>query len=275
MLNPSALTGNVLNVVPLDDQGYSANDVLYCAGHVPTAVGRVLYSGGSRYENLGEPTEIESGINYARLYDATENRLIRIDAPMTGGPTGEEGVRWYPTNTRLADSRVLVTGGFTRCCGFDFANLSLELFDYLAYTNGAPPWQVLVSHDEGLSDVAPGPLDYTHVYLLPNAVPAARGDHFDRQVAMIGGSGNVLLFNYADDLSARERFAEPPNGRRGWAQAGPEAIPGLDEPRACKWNTIRAAARLCRSTALTATPPNPTQHRYIARAAGALSAPLT
>lgn len=215
VLDPSDLTGNVLNVVPLDEQGYSANDVLYCAGHVPMADGRVLYSGGSRYENLGKPTEIESGINYARLYDATENRLIRIDAPMTGGPTGEEGVRWYPTNTRLADSRVLVTGGFTRCCGFDFANLSLELFDYLAYKNGAPPWQVLVSHDEGLSDVAPGPVDYTHVYLLPNAVPAARGDHFDRQVAMIGGSGNVLLFNYADDLSARERFAEPPNGRRG------------------------------------------------------------
>lgn len=209
LLDPSTVISGTLKIVPLDEQGSTPTDVLFCGGHAPLADGRILYAGGQRH---GKP---DMGLNYARLYHPNENSFTRIDAPMSGGPGGEEGMRWYPTATRLADSRVLVTGGFTRYGDSKFGNLSIELFDELEYNNGTHPWQLLIPHSEGLSDMTPGIHDYTHVHLLPVPVPAARGNGFDRRVVMFGGSGTMLLFNYNDELPVGDRFMVPPHGHRG------------------------------------------------------------
>lgn len=215
LLDPAKLTGNSSNVVPVDEQGSHASDVLYCAGHGPLADGRVLFSGGARYERLGKPGESELGLNYARLYNPIDNSFMRVGKTMTGGPDGEEGIRWYPTNTRLAGSNVLVTGGFTRYGGSTFGNLSVELFDYQRLDASKNPWHLIVSHRDGLPDMTPDALDYTHVYLLPSPLLPVRGNGFGRQVAMLGGSGKVLLLNYTDELSRRDRFMAPLNGQRG------------------------------------------------------------
>ena len=138
-VNPDSLTSDHLNVIPLDEQALTPGDVLYCAGHIPLPDGQILFAGGTRYQNLGLPDEIEEGINYARIYDAGNNSFKRIDEPMEGGPKGHEGVRWYPTLTRLPDSRTLVTGGFTQCCGKGFGNLSIDVFDSQKYNQKESP----------------------------------------------------------------------------------------------------------------------------------------
>jgi hypothetical protein len=37
---------------------------------------------------------------------------------------------------------------FTRCCGTQFTNLSIEAFDPAAFDANAQPWSVLVTHDK-------------------------------------------------------------------------------------------------------------------------------
>jgi hypothetical protein len=190
-------------------------DVLYCAAHVPLEDGRILYTGGSRYPN-GVDRGPELGLKYARLFNPANNTFVRISTPMLGGPPGLEGVRWYNTNTRLADSRVLVTGGFTEFSDRgDLTNRSVELFDYRRYDQGQNPWMVLVQHGEGRDDMMPGAIDYTQVALLyrPTEV-GSFDDPYARQAAMIGKAGKVLLFNYSDNLSGGQRFTIRPNDQR-------------------------------------------------------------
>jgi hypothetical protein len=224
VLDPAAVdaAAGTLNVTPLDEAGAPADDKLYCAGHVTAADGRILYTGGSRYTGLGTSAEVELGLDYARLFDPTTTTFTRVSAPMQGGPAGWEGVRWYPTNTLLPDGRVLVTSGFTKCCGTWLANRSIEVFDPVALAPGSAsssPWTVLVPHASGPSAVGPDTLDYTIVTALQAPVSAAGRS---RELALFGGEGRVLLFSAAAGIPAADRFASPANGARpdAPAQAG-------------------------------------------------------
>ncbi|MBI3811109.1 MAG: DUF1929 domain-containing protein [Nitrospirae bacterium] len=214
VLNPASLTSGTLSVVPLDEQALTPGDVLYCAGHVPLPDGRIFFAGGSRYQNLGRPDQIEEGINYARIYEAGKNSFERIGEPMKGGPKGHEGVRWYPTLTRLPDSRILVTGGFTQCCGREFGNLSIDVFDPDRYDRKQSPWENLVLHKDVPPELTAGFIDYPHVYLLPKPVASTTGEGGDSSVVMTGGSGEMYLFNVAEGRHGKDRFTAPPNGKR-------------------------------------------------------------
>ena len=219
-LSPEELNaGGSYAVRPIDEKGSPATDALYCAGHSPLADGQIFYTGGSRYENLGREDEVEWGLDYARLYDVDTGEFTRIAAQMRGGPEGLEGVRWYPTNTRLDNGRVLVTGGFTRYGGQMFANLSVEFFDLAKLRADADPWRELVTHERGPAAMAPHAIDYTHVYLLPESAPSPR-DGRGLRVAMIGEPGVVHLFDYGADAKPGLRFAVPTNGARGASAYG-------------------------------------------------------
>ena len=214
LLDPNQLDDTSLNILPIEEQGLSPTDVLYCAGHGFLPDGRILYAGGSSYKNLGMPNEIEMGINSARLYDPIKNTFTRLDWRMQGGPVHSKGKRWYPTITRLPNLQTLVTGGFTECCGKEYANLSVELFDYGQLNSKVSPWKLRVSHKNSTSEMAPGRLNYTHVHVLPQPIPVKNAGESPWQVVMMGGSGKMLLLNQTDKLSPSPRFIRLPHGDR-------------------------------------------------------------
>lgn len=216
---------------PGDDPLLWTPEVLYCAGHTPTA-GGILYTGGARYQFLGERNrEVEIGISSARMFDYATGQFRKLATGMQGGPISEtiesapslgpvdkRGWRWYPTNTRLPSGQVLVTGGYS---SLKKANLSVESFD-----PASESWKLLAQHDDASIPVlreamAPGLKDYTHTFLLPQPVSAQDGSGQTRQVAMMGWNGRVLLMNTDDATPAAARFAQRqgagrPNGAQSW-----------------------------------------------------------
>jgi len=236
VLDPAALAGKVapgdLPVAPIDEQAEQTPgwtpDVLYCVGHVPTK-GGILYTGGSRYQELGvRGREAEVGLSSARVFDYGTGTLRRLASRMSGGPAAEpiksrpqfgpvdkRGWRWYPTNTRLDDGRILVTGGFS---SLESANYAVETFD-----PSTESFTTLVEHDGAFPAIreamAPGLKDYTHTFLLPQPVGAAAGGRA-RQVAMIGWSGRVLLMSTEAGVSSADRFALPEHAARPGANGG-------------------------------------------------------
>jgi hypothetical protein len=212
LLDPGLVTSGSLRLNPLDEQPGTPGDVLYCAGHAPLADGRVLFTGGARYQDLGGANEMEFGLEYARLFDPAASAFARVPQQMGGGPPGNEAPKWYPTNARLPDGRLLVTGGFTRCCDGSFQNLGVQTFDPSAAGNTSP-WATLVPHQSGRADMAPGLRDYTHVFVLPTPVGNA-------DVAMMGWNGRTLLFSTQSGLPPGQRFSTRPGGQRpGGGQA--------------------------------------------------------
>ncbi|MBS1119969.1 MAG: hypothetical protein H6Q90_2197 [Deltaproteobacteria bacterium] len=214
IIDPDDLTTSSLNVTPIDEDGNPSSDVLYCAGHTPIPDGRILYAGGSRYDGLGTPTQLEQGLDYARLFDPRTNTFRRITTPMTGGPAGSEGMRWYPSTTRLTDGRVLVTGGFTRCCGTEFTNRSIEVFDPAALDANVSPWSTLLTHEQGATEIGASIKDYPRVFSLPEPVPQQAASGVSRQVAVIGAAGRVMLLSTNPNVSAAQRFTSRSNARR-------------------------------------------------------------
>lgn len=208
--------------------------VLYCAGHAPVVLdgeSGVLLTGGSRYLNLGEPNrELEEGLRSAHVAwgGRPEPSIELLPDSMKSGPicrsndgqelapgeTQARGGKWYPTNTRLPDGSVLVTGGFTggpaSACVTNRHSASAEIFDprtrrfrALFQPEDLPP-------DFG-ERFAPGDKDYTHTILLPRPVER-NGVHY--QVVMMGYAGLVVLMSLDEGLAAKDRFYHPPNGSR-------------------------------------------------------------
>lgn len=215
--DPAKDTETTLYIEPLDEQGLrtgTTQDVLYCAGQAPMYDGRILYVGGSRYTNLGYPGQTELGLDYARVYDPESQAFTRVKYPFGGDPEGAN-LRWYPSVTRLADGRMLVSGGFTQCCDFDAYNRSLQVFDLKMFDANRDPWSTLVSHEESRPEMDELIQDYPRVFLLPQEVTA---DGRKRQVAILGSKGKVLLLNTdAPNLTGEERLIVATGERPGGA----------------------------------------------------------
>lgn len=226
VLDPATLpTGGTLNVQPIAESPLAGTtDVLYCSGHVPLADGRILFSGGARYEFLGDNTkQQEYGLNYARLFDPNTKTFSRVASTMLGGSSNLPGSAWYPTNTRLPDGKVLVVGGFARCCNSGYVNRTIQTFNPVAQNAGLNPWTQLASHANTPWEVEPDLRDYVHTFLLPQAVNL---NGLNRTVALIGKTGRIVYMNVDDGVAETSRFAYPTagsfraNGAEGWDTTG-------------------------------------------------------
>lgn len=227
ILDPNALPASgTLNIQPLPEaQLAGTSDVIYCAGHVPMADGRVLFTGGSRYEYLGnDALQQEYGLNYARVYSPSTNTFSRVTTTMKGGLTNMEGQAWYPTNTRMPDGKVLVIGGFARCCNDAYVNRTVQTFDPVAQTNGQDPWTQLASHANVPSDLGPGIRDYVHTFLLPQTISV---NGMNRSVAMVGANGRIVYMNTDAGVSESQRFTYPINNQRANAAAAWDSTAAL------------------------------------------------
>lgn len=226
VLDPNSLNnGGTLNIQPLHEAQQSGTaDVIYCAGHTPIADGRVLFSGGARYEDLGGTNQQEFGLNYGRIYAPNTNNFTRIASPMTGGVPGTNATAWYPTNTRLPDGRVMVAGGFSRCCDGAFSNRSLQFFDPTALDQLQNPWSLLASHDSAPVEMNPGLRDYIHSFVLPTPVTV---NGLVRQVAFRGANGRIILANTDAGTPSNQRFTLAPNGQRAFNAGAWDATSAL------------------------------------------------
>jgi len=172
---------------------------LACSGHALTADGNLFFASGvdanidlTLYENgdLGQSLTVD-GIAESFSMTPAGNTWIQhpdslVAAPVTGMP-----LRWYATVTRLADSRMLVTGGYEQVFPQHAYNTSVEVFD-----PATDAWSVV----SGIAETPPGleNPDYTHVFQFPyDYRDPASGDLID-VILMLGGSGEPI-FLYTDD----------------------------------------------------------------------------
>jgi hypothetical protein len=210
-------------------------DVLYCAGNVTLKDGRILMVGGARYENLGDkPGELEYGLSYSRIFDPQTKSFSRIDFAPKGSPAKhadmpwyEDGMMWYPTETRLPGGKVFVTGGFDKnCSDSSCMNRDLEIFDPEALITHESPWSTWVSNDQVASNVYdPGIKDYTHTFLLPEPIPASLGGGASRDLIVMGWPGKIGEVSLDKNVDEAHRLFIPQDdathsfGRPGGGQA--------------------------------------------------------
>lgn len=159
---------------------------LVCSGHALLANGNLFFASGAdgivdltlyRSGNLIDALTVD-GIAESATYSPTLNTWTVNPKTIVKGPLGEP-LRWYATVTRLADSRMLVTGGYDAVLPLKSYNLSVEVFDSVRKT-----WTAV----SGLAQTPPGVEnpDYPHVFQWPYADPT-------RSVMMIGGSAEPLF----------------------------------------------------------------------------------
>lgn len=175
-------------------------DVISCAGHTLAEDGSLIVVGGTRlvsdgpppWEDVGnvEPAGLEDfaavfGFSDSLAFNpATDSwsTLPNMIGPGQLGFTGP-GVRWYPTTTRLADGRILVTSGLEMVMPAQIQNRSVEVFD-----PAIGGWQVLSQHQD--TPLAVYNRDYSHVFQLPSSVAEGTFD-----VLMMGEAGLPVLMS--------------------------------------------------------------------------------
>jgi galactose oxidase len=197
MIDPSV--GRPIHVDDLGPPMRMEQDTLFCAGHAPLTDGRMLLVGGQR-------STPEQGLDYGLIFDqqlGEPGRWTAIDDDIVGGPS------WYPTVTRLANGDMLIISGFTDWGGEE--NRTIQLFQPRRLELDRSPWNLLVPR-QNVPNVSPTGADYTHVFVLPRPVTL---DGHERQVVMVGRSGEIWFFNHSDRFGdPAERFVTRPNARR-------------------------------------------------------------
>jgi hypothetical protein len=223
LIDPKDLDGGqprTMFVKPIDEQARPGNlDVLYCAGNVTMKDGRVLYVGGARYQHLGDnPGELEYGLNYSRIFDPATHTFSRLDYSPKGSPPKlrsmdwyEDGMMWYPTETRLPGGKIMVTGGFDKNCSDGTCmNRDIEIFDTDALLAGKDPWSTWINNDQVKSTVYdPGIKDYTHTFLLYQPMPASLGGGTARDVLVMGYPGRIAGISLDSKTAPENRLYIP------------------------------------------------------------------
>jgi hypothetical protein len=174
-------------------------DVISCAGHTFAEDGSLVVVGGTRLVSDGPPpwedlTVVEpAGLeDFAAIFGFSDSlafnpatdswsTLPNMIGPGQASFTGP-GARWYPTATRLADGRIMVTSGLEMVMPAQIQNRSVEVFDPTTAS-----WEVLSQHEE--TPPAVYNRDYSHVFQLPESVAGT----FD--VLMMGEAGQPVLMS--------------------------------------------------------------------------------
>jgi len=172
--------------------GIQTGKLLVCAGHAQMADGNLFFQGGTyinwNVKNPGTPPSgtIVDGLTESLTYNTASNSWITNPNTIGFGAASKRPLRWYPTVTRLADSRMLLTGGYEGVFPALVHNRSVEVFDPVAKA-----WSITSDYTITPDGIA-NP-DYTHVYQFPS-------DYLDPQtganhdvVMMLGGSAEPML----------------------------------------------------------------------------------
>lgn len=185
---------------------YQVYDNLFCAGHTQTADGAFLSMGATRYVFNTTTGEFALfGTGYATRFDGTTwtRPAARMVVP---GPQGDP-VRWYPQATRLADGRILVTGGYDLpaygvngvLTGAGTAQISAEIYDPVADV-------FTVVSDATTTPHAIWNPDYTHVHVLPYP-----GDY---DAVVFGEAGTPVIYGSFPGSWFVQQKARPGNTLR-------------------------------------------------------------
>ncbi len=175
---------------------------LTCSGHALTADGKLFFAGGPdalvdlniyATGNLLASVVIK-GIAESFTFDPATEEFKSNPNTLVPGPLTHEPLRWYPTVTRLADARMLVTGGYEKVYPDLAYNPSVEVFDV-----GANAWTPVSDTQQTPAGVE-NP-DYPHVFQSP----------VDNRVLVIGGSGEPMFL----DLGAQDKWRRTNHYRPG------------------------------------------------------------
>ena len=180
---PAQITVNPLTApVDLDMAAsgqYTIDDSLVCGGDAFLSDGRLMIAGGPRtVTDATGQLVLAVGLGYGSTYNGTG--WTRLPGFMAG-TGGSIAARWYPTLTRLADGRMLVTGGFDLLTPTISPNISEEIFNPADNT-----WTQISTQQQSPSQIHDA--DYTAVFQLPATVSGS-------DVAMIGEDGVPILLN--------------------------------------------------------------------------------
>lgn len=174
------------------ETGVQTGKMLTCAGHALMADGNLLFSGGTyvswNVKNAGTPPAgaVVRGLAESPIFNTSSGTWIsNADSVGVGSASGDP-LRWYPTVTRLADSAMMLTGGYEGVFPSFEHNRSVDVLNSVTKR-----WSTISDFTKTPEGIA-NP-DYTHVYQFPN-------DHFDVQTAvnydvvmMLGGSAEPML----------------------------------------------------------------------------------
>lgn len=180
----------LVNYLPGVQYGdYTVIDTIACAGHTLSEDGSILVFGGTR---LFADKPVSTLTDYAAIagFSSTLSYSPATDAwtpmaDMTGPGQADifgSGSRWYPTATRLANGKILVTSGLELVSPLQIQNRSVEVFDPAANF-----WEILSQHDETPPSIYNR--DYSHVFQLPERID----NDFD--VLMMGEYGQPVLMS--------------------------------------------------------------------------------
>jgi hypothetical protein len=147
LVNPSPLSPlfdtrtNTIRFKTLACSGHSlmADGNLFFASGADAIVDLNLYNSGNLFQSLTVDGIAES-VTY-NPFSSTwiTNPITIVPGPLTGRP-----LRWYATVTRLADSRMLITGGYEKVFPSLSYNPSVEIFDPVTnrpvMSNSTTPW---------------------------------------------------------------------------------------------------------------------------------------
>ena len=188
---------------------------IWCAGQTLLADGRVLVVGG----NLQYQTDTTAfkGLNQIWIFDPWTETWTR-------GPNMRHG-RWYPTATRMADGRVLITAGWDESGGGASAN-NRDIEVYTPAADGKGPGTVQLVGSEDIDY-------YPHQFQLPDGRVLIAGPRID-DTFYVNRDQNYALSD-APDLKRD----------RAYGFSAGVLLPGP---------ALRARARSCSSAAAGRTP---------------------
>ncbi len=225
---PTATPADPNGLLRRDDQSdWEHGEAMLCGGHTYLANGLLFYAGGTAFLPDPDPIAPPHRGDHGDLIAVGTQRAARFNpwsTPVAGArpgwslaPSSRLGERYYPTNTRLPDGRVVVTSGY-----FDteeYPNPSVEVFDpardtWAPLVPGIRPGEELTP-DDPRQHLFPSAQDYVHAFLLPRPWRAGQpaGNTLARQVALLGVTGRVLLLS-VDGGPSLDRVFVPPGGRR-------------------------------------------------------------
>jgi hypothetical protein len=153
--------------VPID--GYTVDDTPFCAGQTLLADGSLFIAGGTRGITQGATTYM-FGVDYGITYRA--GTWARIEDRMKSVAQQGEPIRWYPSTTRLADGKVLVTGGrdyVATLWNGNFVDVGTENISADLYDPATQTFRTASAYGATPAAIFNG--DYSHVFQLPTSDP--------------------------------------------------------------------------------------------------------